>query len=246
MGGALPGATELRGKVAIVTGASSGIGLATARELRGAGVRLVLTARRAERLEVFAREAGDVHVVPGDIADAALPGRLVEEAVARFGRCDVCFNNAGVMHVGTIQEIDLEDVCAMVRVNVEAAYRMAFVALRHFLAQKSGHLVNTSSTLGQKVRPTTGAYAGTKFAIEALSEDLRMQVAGTGVRVSVIQPGLTETELQSHFAQHPAKALGITEMAKPEDLARAVRYMLELPAHLTIPKLMLQPSQQPM
>src|SRR5690606_20932216 len=101
-------------------------------------------------------------------------------------------------------------------------------------------LINVSSTLGHKVRPTVGAYAGTKFAIEAFSEDLRMQVAGTGVRVGVIEPGLTETHLQDHFAQHPAEALGIQRMAQPGDLARAVRFMLEQPAHLTIPKLMLQ------
>lgn len=240
--------TELSGKVAVVTGASSGIGMAVARDLRAAGMRVVVTGRRAERLDGLVRELGEKEsvAVAGDVLDAALPGRLIEAAVAKFGRCDVCFNNAGVMHVGTIEGIDLEAVCAMVRINVESAYRMAFVALRHFLKQKSGHLVNTSSTLGLKVRPTAGAYAGTKFAIEALSEDLRMQVAGTGVRVSVVEPGLTETGLQSHFAQHPAEALGITRMAKPEDLARAVRFILEQPPHVTIPRLMVQPSQQAM
>lgn len=239
--------TNLKDQVAIITGASSGIGAAAARELHAAGMKVVLTGRDQPRLEAVAKPLGaDAVIHVADAVDPGLPDRLIALATERFGRCDVLFNNAGVMHVGTIKDIDLDAVCRMVRVNVEAVYRFAYTALRHFLQQGHGHLINTSSTLGLKVRPTTGAYAGTKFAVEALTEDLRMQCAGTGVRVGVIEPGLTDTGLQTHFPEHPAKVLGIRRMAEPADIARALRFMLEQPAHVTIPRLMLQPSEQPM
>ncbi len=238
--------TDLNGRVALITGASSGIGAAVARELRAAGMRLVLTARREPELRALADELGECEVLPSDVNDPALPERALDAALRRFDRLDVVFNNAGVMIVGGIQDVDIDAACAMVRTNVESVYRMAYVTLRHMLAQKQGHLINVSSTLGLKVRPTAGAYAGTKFAIEAFSEDLRMQVAGTGVRVSVVEPGLTETHLQNHFPTHPAKALGIQRMAQPQDIARAVRFILEQPAHVNIPKLLLQPSEQAM
>ena len=240
--------TQLDGKVAIVTGASSGIGDAVARELHRCGMKLVLTARRQDKLDALAQELGtaDCRVVAGDIADEALPQKLIDTAVNEFGGCHAVFNNAGIMHVGSINDVDLDTVSTMVRVNVEAVYRLAYLALRHMLKQGDGHLVNVSSTLGHKVRPNVGAYAGTKFAVEAFSEDLRMQVAGTGVRVSVVEPGLTETHLQDDFAQHPSEALGIKQMAKPSDLARAVRWILEQPAHVNVPKLMMQPSEQAM
>ncbi len=178
--------TALTGKVAIVTGASSGIGQGAARELVSAGMKVVLTARRQEKLDALAQELGSDNccVVAGDIADDALPQKLIDGAMNKFGRCDVTLNNAGTMHVGAIADIDLDAVAKMVRVNVEAVYRLSYLSLRQFLKQGSGHLINISSTLGTKVRPTTGAYAGTKFAIEAFTEDLRMQVAGTGVRIS--------------------------------------------------------------
>ena len=238
--------TDLTGKAAVITGASSGIGEATARELDRAGMRLILTARRGEVLEQLAGELTAAVALPGDIADPDLPAELIEASVREFDSCDVVFNNAGVMHVGGIEDIDLDAVCHMVRVNVEAAYRMAYVTLRHFLKQHAGHLINTSSILGTKVRPTTGAYAGTKYAIEALSEALRMEVAGTGVRVGVVQPGLTQTHLQDHFATHPKEALGIRQMAKAEDLARSVRWLLEQPGHVNVPQVMVMPSEQGM
>ena len=241
--------SELRDKVAIITGASSGIGEGVARELSNAGMKLVLTARRVDRIDALAEELGGADYcrpVAGDMADPALPQQLLDAALESFGRCDAVFNNAGVMQVGSIQDLDLDAACQMVRVNVEGVYRLAYLALRHFLKNGSGDLINVSSTLGTKVRPNTGPYCGTKFAVEALSEDLRMQCAGTGVRVSVLEPGLTDTNLQNHFPEHPAQTLGIRQMATPTDMARAVRWILEQPAHVSVPRLMMQPSEQPM
>ncbi len=239
---------SLKDQVAVVTGASSGIGEGVARGLREAGMRLVLTARRAEKLEALARELGPdaCAAVAGDIADPAVPGRLLDAALRRFGRCDVVFNNAGVMVSTTIEEADIEALCAMVRVNVEAVVRVAYTFLRHFKRAGSGHLINVSSLLGTKVRDTVGVYCGTKYAVEALSHALRIEVAKTDVKVSVIEPGLIETHLQDRFKVHPKEMLGIRTMAVPADIARAVRFVLEQPPHVRIPVMMVMPGEQPM
>jgi len=238
---------QLRDKVAVITGASSGIGEGAARELADAGMKLVLCARRRHRLEEIAAQlATEAVIVAGDIADAALPQRLIDTAVQAFGSCDVVFNNAGVMIVGKAQDIDVEAMCQMVRVNVEAVYRLAILAMRHMVKQGSGFLINTSSILGTKVRQTTGAYAGTKYAVEALTEDLRMQAAGTGVRVCALEPGLVDTHLQDHFPVHPKDSLNIKRLVKPAEIGRMIRFMLEQPDHVAIPRILVMPADQGM
>jgi NADP-dependent 3-hydroxy acid dehydrogenase YdfG len=238
---------ELKGKTAIITGASSGIGAGAAHELADAGMKLVLTARRKEILDKIAARLGtETAVIAGDIADESLPQKLIDTAMEKFGSCDVVFNNAGIMIVGKAQEIDLEAVCKMVRVNVEAVYRLAIIAMRHLVSRGSGYLINTSSILGTKVRETTGAYAGTKYAVEALTEDLRMQAKGTGVRVCALEPGLVDTHLQDHFPVHPKDMLNITNMVEPKDIGRIIRFMLEQPDHVAIPRILVSPADQGM
>lgn len=233
---------ELKGKVAVITGASSGIGRATARNLREAGMNLVITARRDERLRTLADDIGAAQVVVGNIADPAMPQALLDKASQTFGRCDVVVNNAGFGEINSIDKIDLERVCEMVRVNVEAGYRLAYLAIRLFKEQGHGHLVNISSVLGTKVRITTGAYAGTKYAIEALSESLRMELAGSGIKVSCVEPGLVLSEFHDHWEVHPTKSLNVPHPLQPEDIARCVRFILEQPAHVTIPRMMVLPT----
>lgn len=238
---------ELKGKVAIITGASSGIGEGTARVLADAGMKLVLTARRKELLDKLAAQLDtETAVVAGDMADESLPQKLIDTAIEKLGSCDVVFNNAGIMIVGSAKDIDLEAACRMVRVNVEAVYRLAILAMRHLVSEGSGYLINTSSILGSKVRQTAGAYCGTKYAVEALTEDLRMQAAGTGVRVCALEPGLVETHLQDHFEIHPKDMLNITEMVQPEDIGRAIRFMLEQPDYVAIPRILVMPRDQGM
>jgi len=238
---------ELRGKVAVITGASSGIGEGVARELANAGMKLVLTSRRKDLLDKIAAQLDtQTAIVAGDIIDESLPQKLIDTAAQTFGSCDVVFNNAGIMIVGSAKDIDLEAVCRMVRINVEAVYRLAIVAMRHLVNQGGGYLINTSSILGTKVRQTTGAYAGTKYAVEALTEDLRMQAAGTGVRVCALEPGLVETHLQDHFPVHPKDMLDIKALVQPVDIARAIRFMLEQPDHVAIPRILVMPTDQGM
>jgi NADP-dependent 3-hydroxy acid dehydrogenase YdfG len=232
--------------VAIITGASSGIGAGVARELSEAGMKIVLNGRRKARLEALAGQLDDATAIVGDLTDPSQPPQLIEAAIERFGRLDFVFNNAGIMDTSPIESADVDRLCANVRLNLEAAVRMAYTALRQFKAQGSGHLITTSSILGTKVRPTAGVYAGSKYGVEALTEALRMEVAGTGIRVACIEPGLVETELQDHFEVHPREMLGMQEPLQPVDIARCVRFMIEQPPHVTIPRMMILPSEQAM
>jgi NADP-dependent 3-hydroxy acid dehydrogenase YdfG len=237
---------DLQDKVIIITGASSGIGEAVARELVGAGMKAVLAARRGDRLKCLADELVGAVCLPCDIIDPETPMKLIDMAVDAFGSCDVVFNNAGILETGPIEKIDIERMCEMVRVNVEAAFRMAYTAMKYFVSNGCGHLINTSSVLGTKVRSGGGAYAGTKYAIEALSEALRMEVAGTDVQVSVIEPGLVTTELHDHWETPPAEALNIPQPLKPTDVAHAVKFILSQPRNVRIPRLMVTPADQPL
>lgn len=235
---------ELKEKVAVITGATSGIGAAVARNLREVGVRCVIGGRREDKLRALATELGETEAVAGDIVDPNMPGRLIQTATKSFGRCDIVLNNAGLMTSGDISSIDVDYVCNMVRVNVEAAFRMTYVALRHFKKTGSGYLINTSSVLGTKTRANVGAYAGTKYAIEALSEALRLELAGTHIHVGCIEPGLVMTDLHRDFAVHPAVQQGVDQPLLPEDVARSVRFMLEQPAHVNIARVLIVPKQQ--
>jgi NADP-dependent 3-hydroxy acid dehydrogenase YdfG len=236
---------DLSGKVGIITGASSGIGWATSLLLSEAGAKIVVTARRAERLDQLVAEMTcDAVPVAGDIDDPALPQSLIDTAVDRFGQLDFVFNNAGIMNIGAIDSVDDEAMNKMIRVNYGAAVRMTYAALRQFKSQGSGDLINTSSILGMKVRPTVGVYAGTKYAIEALSESLRMELAGTGIRVMVIEPGYTATHLQSHWTDEQQEMLKAMKPVQPEDIARAVKFMLEQPPNVVVSRLLMVPADQ--
>jgi NADP-dependent 3-hydroxy acid dehydrogenase YdfG len=233
---------DLCGKVAVITGASSGIGLAVAKELHSFGMHLVLTARHEDRLSDIKSEL-QATILAGDVTEPALPEKLLNLALSTYGRCDVVLNNAGIIEVGSIESVNIDKICEMVRVNVEAAYRVAYTFVRHFLGQGHGYLVNMSSVLGTKVRPTAGAYAGTKYAIGALTEALRMEVAGTAIGVTCIEPGLVMTGLHRDWPIHPSESMNIPHPLLPEDVARCISFILSQPAHVRIPRLMILPSE---
>lgn len=231
----------LDGKVAIITGASSGIGRACAERLHAAGMRIVLVARRADRLAGLIEALGDERVaaLTADITDSATATRMFELAQERFGRADVVLNNAAAFAVGAIEKLDADRVCELARTNVEAAYRVAFETVKRFKAQGSGDLVNLSSIAGTKIiRAGIGWYGGTKHAIEALTESLRMECADSGVRVCCIEPGMTQTEI------FPEPITSISRPLDAADVARTIEFVLASPPHVSIPRLMILPSAQ--
>ena len=176
--------------------------------------------------------------------DPALPQQLVDAALSEFGRLDAVFNNAGVMNIGSVEEADLEALCSMVRLNFEAVVRMSYTALRYMKPRGSGFLINTSSLAGLKTFPHLGVYNGTKFAVEALTDALRMELAGSGVKVAVVEPGRTDTHLFDHWPEgqrfDPAQG-----MLAPEDVARCVRFILEQPEEVLVSRLLVVPARQP-
>ena len=236
-------AEQLAGQVAVVTGATSGIGLATVQAMLGAGMKVVASGRSAGDMEL---DNAELRKVAADITDPATAQRLLDTALSEFGRCDVLFNNAGMIEVGPIDDIDLDRVTGMVRLNVEAAFRAAYVFVRHFKAQNRGHLISTSSILGVKTRPTAGAYAATKYAIEALSEGLRLELADTPVKVSAVQPGLVLTHLHDHMPVHPVEGQGIPDPLSPQNIADAVMFQLSQPERVHVPRVMVLPKSSPL
>ncbi len=235
---------DLKDKVAIITGASSGIGRAVAINLNEVGVKFILTGRREDRLKELKDELKYAAILAGDISQNEMPQNLLQTALDTFGRCDIVFNNAGIITVGSIDDIDIDAMSYMVRVNVEAAFRMAYVAVKHFKSIGSGYLLNTSSVLGTKVRPTAGAYAGTKFAIEALTEALRIELSRTSIGVAAVEPGLVKTDLHRDWPVPPAQKLNIPQPLQPEDIARVVRFILEHPDHVRLPRVLAVPADQ--
>lgn len=186
--------TKLTGKVAVITGSSGGIGEAIARDLDQAGAKIVLTGRSEEKLKRIAVDLQQPAIV-SEITDPALPAKLMDAALTHFGQLDIFINNAGVMKIGSIDEVDIEGLCEMVRINLESVVRCSYHVMRHFKQQNSGYLINMSSIAGTRSFPTIGVYNATKFAVEALSDALRMEVAGSGIGVAVVEPGTVETGL---------------------------------------------------
>lgn len=235
---------DLKGKAALVTGATSGIGLATAEALARAGVKLVITGRRAKLLAEHAQRLPECVALPGEITEAQFANDLFARAVSTYDGLDIVVNNAGRVVSASIEDIDVDTVCAMVRVNVEAAFRIAHLAVKHFRARGRGHLINTGSVLGTKVRAQIGAYAGTKHAMEALSEALRLELAGSGIRITTIEPGLVRTDLHRDFEQPIELTQNVGEPLSAADVARTVMFALDQPPHAYLPRIMILPRDQ--
>jgi NADP-dependent 3-hydroxy acid dehydrogenase YdfG len=236
---------DLQDAVAIVTGASGGIGEAIARELRKAGAKIVLVARDQAKLDALATELGEAVVVAGDVTDPAMPDRFLAAAIERFGRADILVNNAGMMHVGKIEDIDLDKMVAMVRLNVESLFRASYVFLRHCRPLDRGYLVNISSIAGLKTVATLAAYNGSKAAVEAFTDALRLELAGSGIGVTAIAPGTVETNLYSGWEQGAKDYIFSGGSLVPADIARCVRFAVEQPPHMRVPRMLVVPAAQP-
>ena len=251
-------ADRLDGTVALVTGASSGIGEATARALAAQGATVVVLARRKERLDQLATEiaaqGGKALVIEADITDKAQAQAAVERTVSQFGRLDTVVNNAGIMLLGPAVGAPLEDWEQMVALNVQGLLYITHAALPHLLsAAQEGtrhvaDLVNISSIAGRVARSGSNVYNLTKFGVVALSESLRQELTGRHVRVSVVEPGIVATELGSHLREaaraNMAQRFGHVEQLQAADIADAIEYIVTRPRHIAINEILIRPTEQ--
>src|ERR1700679_1115416 len=231
--------SQIEGKVAVVTGASSGIGAAIARMLSEAGMNVVITARRRERLEALAASLPHrAAILDADISAPDTPGRLLSLAQEQFGRTDVLVNNAGIMAAGSIETIDLETIGQMIRVNFESVVRTSYLFARVFKSQGSGAIINVSSIGAYLISRRMGVYGALKHALEAFTSSLRIELAGTGVKVGTVAPGSTHTEIFERM-QAPGAGAVLSEGTplEPVDVAAAVRFMIEQPERANIARL---------
>jgi ribitol 2-dehydrogenase len=234
-------------KVVIITGASSGIGAATARALAPLGCRLTLAARSADKLRMLAEELGPgcALAVPTDVSVAADVQAMVARTVEHFGRVDVLFANAGIYIPGVVAEGDPDAWARLMDVNVTAVMRCAHAVLPHMLAQRSGDILVTSSISGHIDIQWEPIYSASKHAIQSFVHTLRRQVAPAGIRVGSIAPGMVANELWG--IDTPAKVdewVGRHASLRSEDVAAAVIFMLSQPPHVTIRDLVMLPQNQ--
>ncbi len=239
----------LAGRVAVVTGASSGIGEATARLLAKEGCNVVLAARREDRLTALAAELGEgALVAPTDVSDPAACAALVARTLERFGSLDILINNAGLGLYGSIAEGDPEDWRKMFDVNVLGVLYTTRAAVRQMLRQGAGDVLFVSSLAGRRVPRADGTvYAATKHAVNAIAEGLRMDVHEKGIRVLNVEPGLVRTEFPE--SSHPSAQEYYAEKEytplEAEDVARAVVYALLQPPRVSVNEILVRPTEQP-
>lgn len=243
---------SIQNKVVVITGASSGLGEATARLLSKEGAIVVLGARRVERIQSLAQELNDrggkALAITTDVTHYDQVKRLVDAAVQTYGRIDVMLNNAGLMPSSPLERLKIDDWDRMIDVNIKGVLYGIAAALPYMQQQKSGHIINVSSVAGHKVRPGGAVYSATKFAVRVLSEGLRQEVKPYHIRTTVISPGAVATELPNS-ATEPDIAENFqkfyAEIAIPaEPFARAVAFAISQPEDVDINEILFRPTRQ--
>jgi len=253
---------RLEGSIALVTGASSGIGAATALALARAGASVALVARRVDRIEELRAsiedEGGEALACAADVADAHDASRVVDAVVEHCGRLDILVNNAGLMYLGPVEEAPLSEWHEMVDVNITGLLNVTHAALPHLLAAARTNrrgvadLVNVSSVGGRRASAGTAVYNATKFAVGAFTEALRQEVTKQHVRVAAIEPGMVATEVLDRSRPGALDAVlerfgrepGEVERLTADDVADAIAYMVTRPRHVAISELMMRPTEQ--
>ena len=242
---------EIAGKVVAITGASSGIGEATATLLAARGAKVLLGARRADRLDELAHRiastGGEAVPVQVDVRRRADLTALVASARQKFGKLDVLVNNAGVMPISPLDALRVEDWEAMVDINIKGVLYGIAAALPVFREQGFGHVINTASTAAFRVVPNQSVYAGTKMAVRAISEGLR-QEAGDNLRVTIISPGITSTDFANGMTDPEVRSQleqRRDEIGMPPDaVARAIAFAIQQPAHVDVGEIVVRPTAQ--
>jgi NADP-dependent 3-hydroxy acid dehydrogenase YdfG len=242
---------NIKGKVVVITGASSGIGEATALLLAQRGAGVVLGARKLDRLKALAdrieQTGGNVAYIQTDVTRRKDLETLVRLACDRFGQLDVLVNNAGIAPISLLDELRVDDWEQMIDVNVKGVLYGIAAALPVFRTQGFGHFINTASTAGLITMPTMAVYSGTKSAVRAISEGLR-QEAGDKLRVTIISPGFVQTNLTDSMTDPKSKAQISDTMDKlaisPDAIARAIAFAIEQPADVDVGEIIVRPTAQ--
>ena len=243
--------TNIQGKVVVITGASSGLGQASARLLSAQGAAVVMGARRIDRLQALAEEltgGGKALAVATDVTQRDQVKRLVDAAVQACGRIDVMINNAGLMPHSPLERLKVDDWDRTIDVNIKGVLYGIAAALPHMKQQKSGHIINVSSVAGHKVGPGSAVYAATKHAVRALSEGLRQEGKPYNIRTTVISPGAVATELPNSITE-PDVSESIHKFyeayAIPADsFARAVAFAMSQPEDVDVNEILFRPTRQ--
>jgi NADP-dependent 3-hydroxy acid dehydrogenase YdfG len=244
-------ANALKDTAALVTGASSGIGAATARSLAEHGAAVALVARRKDRLDALAAEIGGFPIQT-DVTDREQAVAAVEHAARELGRLDIVINNAGVMLLGPIVDAPVEEWDRMVGLNLQGLLYIAHAALPHLLSaaerepRRVADLVNVSSVAGRRVGAGGGIYQMTKHGVGVFSEALRQEITGRYVRSSLIEPGATESELVTHVREEVRNQLAanVEQTLRAEDVADAILYIVTRPRHVAINEILVRPTEQ--
>lgn len=241
----------IQDKVVVITGASSGIGEAAARLLAERGAKVVLGARRPERLQALAGRivgaGGEAVWARTDVTRREEVASLIQLACERYGKLDVLINNAGIMPVSPLDDLRVEDWEAMIDINIKGVLYGIAAALPVFRKQGTGHVINVASTAGLRVTPAMSVYAGTKFAVRAISEGLR-QEAGAQLRVTIISPGFVQTNF-AEGVTHPGMREQLSESRDrlaipPEAIVRAMAFAIEQPAEVDVNEIVIRPTAQ--
>ena len=241
--------SALNGKVVVITGASSGIGETTARLLASLGAHVVIGARRLERLETLASDiqadGGSVVVQRLDVTELEQMQAIIEAAQSRFGRVDAVINNAGVMPLSSLEALKIEEWNRMIDVNIRGVLHGIAAGLPVMKKQGFGHFINIASIGAYEVSPTAAVYCATKYAVRAITDGLRQETAGQGIRVTLVSPGVTESELAESITDNEAKEI-MKEYRRTTlpatAIARAIVYALEQPEYVDVSELVIKPA----
>jgi len=242
---------NVKGKVVVITGASSGLGEATARRLSAEGASVVLGARRADRIQSLAKEltgkGGKALAVPTDVTHYDQVKKLVDAAVKTFGRIDVMINNAGLMPHSPLERLKIDDWNRTIDVNLKGVLYGIAAALPYMKAQLGGHFINVSSVAGHKVRQGSAVYAATKTAVRVISEGLRLEVKPYNIRVTIISPGAVATELVDSVTELDVAAnlREFYKIALPADsFANMVVFAMSQPEDVDVNEILFRPTRQ--